>query len=130
MDPKYSDYRVTQACFYEALPHPSGIHWGEVVPKPSRPASTQSLPSGDAVDTDDKCRIAQSCTIIASKNTLTWDYRDHQIKAFYSVSFPIISRCGTHTQLALKSSLRSADVSANTVHAKSILHKSEYLSTL
>ena len=52
------DHWVNWACSHEAVPHPLGTKQSEVMPRPARPVSTQSVPSSDAVDTDEECIIA------------------------------------------------------------------------
>ena len=53
MDSKNLDHRVTHAHSYEALSHPSGSQWSDVVSSLAWLASTQSMPSPDVIDMDE-----------------------------------------------------------------------------
>ena len=108
MDRNAFDCRVTWAYSYEVLPHPSEMQWRKVVPRPSTPASTWSVPSLDAIDTDMGCMIASALFHYAL--VLHQRMYPHGV-----LTFPSYVGVVNTPSLLQRSNLRLADMSANTL---------------
>ena len=118
LDQKDLHYVMTQACSHEILPHPSGSHWRTVVLRPTRFASTHSVPSLDAIDTYRGCWIAY----ILCDHPLAFHLQMHP----HGAASLTESRCSfilaspsyvnmVHTPISpSRNNLRSAEVSSHT----------------